>query len=78
VLEWLKAQPGLRRIPVVVLTTSDVRTDVIKAYDLGANSYLCKPVSFDALVELLSKLDMYWLLLNVAPDAATLPGDVPP
>jgi CheY-like chemotaxis protein len=68
VLRWLKGRDGLRRIPVVVLTTSDERGDVNAAYDLGANSYLRKPVSFDALVEVFERLNQFWLSLNEAPD----------
>ena len=77
VLRWLKTQEGLRRIPVVVLTTSDERDDVNSAYDLGVNSYLRKPVSFDALVEMLASLDVYWLLLNEIPDLPAGSTDAP-
>ena len=70
VLSWIKTQDGLRRIPVVVLTTSDLREDVNSSYDLGVNSYLRKPVSFDSLVDMLSRLDVYWLLLNETPDVS--------
>jgi CheY-like chemotaxis protein len=75
VLRWLRSQDGLRRIPVVVLTTSDERDDINGSYDLGVNSYLRKPVSFEALVELLGNLDVYWLLLNEAPDVVVAPGE---
>ena len=68
VLRWLRQQPGLRRIPVVVLTSSRETPDVDRAYDEGANSYLVKPVSFDALLEMVKHLDMYWLLLNEKPE----------
>ena len=68
VLEWIKAQPGLRRIPVVVLTGSEQRSDVNRAFDIGANSYLVKPVGFDALTGILKTLNVYWLLLNQRPD----------
>jgi CheY-like chemotaxis protein len=67
VLEWLRAQPGLRRLPVVVLTSSRDSTDVDRAYDLGANSYLVKPVGFDELLEMLRALGLYWLTLNEMP-----------
>ena len=77
VLRWLKTQEGLRRIPVVVLTTSDERDDVNSAYDLGVNSYLLKPVSFEALVEMLASLDVYWLLLNEIPDLPSGSTDAP-
>ena len=64
VLEWLRAQPGLRRIPVVVLTSSEQAVDLDRAYDLGANSYLVKPVMVDALTALVRNVDQYWLGLN--------------
>jgi CheY-like chemotaxis protein len=69
VLEWLRRQPGLRRIPVVVLTGSGERSDVNRAFDAGANSYLVKPVQFDALIEVMKLLNVYWLLLNQRPDS---------
>lgn len=67
VLEWLRAQPGLKRLPVVVLTSSDETPDVSRAYDLGANSYLVKPVESEALVGLLKHVDVYWLVANAKP-----------
>lgn len=71
VLEWLKQQPDLKRIPVVVLTSSREAVDVNKAYDLGANSYLVKPVGFDDLFEMVKTLHPYWMILNERPE---LPG----
>src|SRR3712207_4503791 len=68
VLEWLRAQPGLKRVPVVVLTSSRENTDVNRAYDLGANSYLLKPVEFDSLLELVKTLGLYWMVLNENPE----------
>ncbi|MGC8837586.1 MAG: response regulator [Anaerolineae bacterium] len=67
VLEWLRAQPGLRRMPVVVLTSSGETPDIDRAYDLGANSYLVKPVGFEALLNMVKVLGLYWLLLNRKP-----------
>jgi CheY-like chemotaxis protein len=67
VLEWLKEQPGLQRIPVVVLTSSRKDADVNRAYELGANSYLVKPVSFEGLIDLVKSLQLYWLVLNERP-----------
>lgn len=72
VLEWLRGQPGLRRIPVVVLTSSDQMDDVNRAFDLGANSYLVKPVRFEGLLDLAKALNLYWLLLNQKPDPRIL------
>lgn len=68
VLAWLKAQPALRRLPVVVLTSSNETGDINKAYDLGANSYLVKPVGFDDLFEMVKTLQPYWLIMNQKPD----------
>lgn len=68
VLEWLRAQPGLRRVPVAVLTTSRESPDVTRAYDSGANSYLTKPVDFDALLDLVKAVHGYWLVHNERPD----------
>ncbi len=70
VLQWIKQQDHLKRIPVVVLTSSSRSPDVNRAYDLGANSYLVKPVDDDSLVELFQSLDVYWLMLNEPPDVA--------
>jgi CheY-like chemotaxis protein len=67
VLEWLRQQPILKRLTVVVLTSSQQSSDINKAYDLGANSYLVKPVTFDALVEMVKTLNLYWLILNENP-----------
>jgi CheY-like chemotaxis protein len=57
----IRADPVLRTLPVVVLTTSDAREDIEKVYALGANSYVVKPTSFEALVGLVSDLGRYWL-----------------
>ncbi|HEY9748556.1 MAG TPA: response regulator [Allocoleopsis sp.] len=67
VLAWLRQQPNLKRLPVVVLTSSQEREDIDRAYDLGANSYLVKPVAFNALLEIVKTLDLYWITLNQAP-----------
>ena len=68
VFAWLRRQPVLRRTPVVVLTSSAEREDVTRAYELGANSYLVKPVAFDALLEMVRTLNMYWMILNKTPE----------
>ncbi|MFZ5480861.1 MAG: response regulator [Myxococcota bacterium] len=65
VLAWMRANPACRRVPVVVLTASDVPGDVARAYDLGASSYVVKPSSLEDLVELLVALKGWWLTLNV-------------
>ncbi len=60
-LAEMKSDPNLRRIPVVILTTSKAEADMVKGYDLGAASYISKPVTFDALVELMRTLGKYWV-----------------
>ena len=60
VLKEIKSDPELRQIPVVVLTTSKADEDVFKSYDLGVNSYIVKPVTFEALVDILQTLEKYW------------------
>jgi CheY-like chemotaxis protein len=63
-LRWLRLQPGLKRLPVIVLSSSREPVDVDAAYDAGCNSYLVKPVSFDALQTMLTTLGRYWLNFN--------------
>jgi CheY-like chemotaxis protein len=67
VLEWQRQQPGLRRLPVAVLTSSNQMADVNRAYDLGANSYLVKPVAPNAMLDLVKLLGLYWLVVNEKP-----------
>jgi CheY-like chemotaxis protein len=69
VLEWIRTQPLLKRVLVVVFTSSKHDQDINTAYDLGANSYLVKPVGFDALVETMKQIHYYWGILNQAPTA---------
>ena len=72
----MRSQPELDTTPVVVLTSSSEDEDVQKAYALGANSYLQKPVAFNGLVQLLGVLDLYWFRNNLTvPPAA--PGARP-
>jgi CheY-like chemotaxis protein len=59
-LQEIKADPNLRRIPIVVLTTSDEEEDIYRSYDLGVNSFITKPVSFEGLVEIMKTLKLYW------------------
>ncbi len=59
-LREIKAHPDLRKIPVVVLTTSKADTDISEIYDLGANSFISKPVTFDSLVNVMKVLGNYW------------------
>jgi DNA-binding response OmpR family regulator len=67
VLEWLRSQPLLRRLAVIIFTSSRESSDIAKAYELGANSYLVKPVSFDQLKEMVREVNRYWLDLNENP-----------
>ena len=67
VLKRLRADPRTRTLPVVVLTSSSQDADVIASYNLGANSYVRKPVEFGAFVEAVSSLGLYWVLLNRPP-----------
>jgi len=60
--------PAIHGIPIVVLTTSDSEADVQQAYDLGVNSYITKPVSFDGLVEVMKTLKLYWFQTVRLPD----------
>lgn len=68
VLKWVKSKERLKRIPVVVLTSSRNGDDINKAYDLGANSYLVKPVRFENLLNLTKHINIYWLILNEKPE----------
>jgi len=70
VLEWLRQQPGLKRMIVVMLTSSNQIADVNRAFDLGVNSYLVKPADFHALVEIVKQLNTYWLQWNEKPDTS--------
>jgi CheY-like chemotaxis protein len=67
VLEWVRQQPGLKRLPVVVLTSSMQDLDINRAYELGANTYLVKPANYEALVDLVKTLIQYWLTLAITP-----------
>ena len=67
VLAWLRDQPHLQTIPVVVLTSSKQSRDLEAAYALGANSYLVKPVSFDELLAMVEALKLYWVVFNQTP-----------
>jgi CheY-like chemotaxis protein len=67
-LKEIKSDPELRRIPVVIMTTSKAEQDIIKSYDLGANSYLTKPVTFDELVSVMRDLGKYWFNIIELPD----------
>ena len=72
VLHWIRADADLKRLLVVVLTSSNLQADVDKAYELGANSYLVKPVEFDQMLHLVKRFEAYWTEINRMPS----PGSV--
>ena len=72
VLMWLRQQPGLKRLPVVMLTASKECSDVNNLFDLGINAYITKPVAFDDLVKIVETLTIHWLILNEKPQVDTV------
>jgi len=75
VLRHIRRDARLRRLPVVILTTSKEDQDIMKSYDLGANSYIRKPVDFEQFSAAINQLGLYWLVLNEPPPEA--PGGTP-
>lgn len=69
VLRWIRSRPELSQVPVVILTSSREDADIERAYALGANSYLQKPASFEALLRMVDALNLYWMVLNVRGNA---------
>ena len=67
-LEEIKNDPELRRIPIVVLTTSKAEEDILKTYDLGVNSFITKPVDFQSMVHIMKTLGTYWFEIVHLPD----------
>lgn len=70
VLAYLKGDPALKRIPVVILTTSKAEEDILKSYDLHANCYITKPVGFEEFMHVVRSIEDFWLC------AVTLPGGI--
>ncbi len=67
VLQVIKADPNLRRIPVIVLTTSTREEDVVRAYDLGVNTFISKPVRFEDFMRVVMTIQEYWILIATLP-----------
>ena len=78
VLKWMRQQPGLQAMRVVVLTSSDQIRDVNAAYQLGANSFLVKPIDFERFVEMSQAINGYWLWMSKAPETSRASRGVSP
>ena len=74
VLEWVRRQPRLRRMVIVVMSDSLLREDINHAYDLGCNSYLSKPGNAEQLAEMVRVINNYWLILNAKPELGDNPN----
>lgn len=68
VLQRLRAEDRTKRLPIVMMTSSDEEADLVRSYDLGVNSYIRKPVDFTEFAEAIAQIGLYWLILNKAPD----------
>jgi two-component system response regulator len=74
VLGRIRAHERTRRLPVVILTSSREDGDVVNGYDLGANSYVCKPIQFEQFATAVAQLGVYWLMINEQPPANVRSG----
>ena len=70
VLRQLKGDPSMKRIPVVMLTSSRQETDLVRSYDLGTNAYVVKPVGFDQFADAIRQLGIFWAVVNEPPPEA--------
>lgn len=73
-LRQLRANPDTRTIPIVILTSSREENDLVKGYELGANSYVVKPVDFDQFISAVSQLGVFWAIVNEPPPAGAKPA----
>ena len=78
VLRWVRSEPSLKRLLVVVLTSSASQVDVDRAYELGANSYMVKPVQFEDLVSLIQRFEIYWSEITRLPSAVAATSAIQP
>jgi CheY-like chemotaxis protein len=78
VLQWVRAEPRFRRLLIVVLTSSNLQADVDRAYELGANSYLVKPVEFEEMVNMIRRFEVYWMEINRIPTSPAPAGVLRP
>jgi CheY-like chemotaxis protein len=69
VLRIMKTDPVLKRIPVVLFTSSLEETDILKSYDSGANGFVEKPITFDGFIEVVKKISLFWILTNETPQS---------
>lgn len=67
VLQRLRANDLTKRLPIVMMTSSDEEADMVRSYDLGVNSYIRKPVDFSEFADAIAQIGLYWLILNKAP-----------
>lgn len=75
VLEWIKNQPSLARLRILVLTSSDEMRDINKAYELGANSYMVKPIEFEGLTEMGRLIKNFWMETSRSPETFRISGN---
>jgi CheY-like chemotaxis protein len=74
VLSRIKSHPELRRIPVIVLTTSTREEDVVRTYDLGVNTFISKPVRFEDFIKVIAAIQEYWIVIATLPPAGQQGG----
>lgn len=67
ILRQFKAAPNVQKVPIIILTTSAEDRDIKVAYELGANSYIVKPVDFEKFLEVAGQIDLYWNMINMPP-----------